>query len=209
MILNLKKINTERGSLLLELLIVISLIAIILASSTNAIFLSLTSNRVSGQRDAAGTLASESIEAMKSISDENWQNIYSTTKTTAHYFPLLVNGKWTIASGDEVINFNNTIFTRFVTIENVSRNTTTRDIQSTYVSANDDPSTQKVTAYVAWAGADPVSMVGYLFRWKNIVCSQEDWVAAGSGDNVSLCTGTNYNTKDASIDILNGSLKLK
>ena len=205
-----KKNNKSRGSLLFELLIVISLLAVILSVGANAVFLSLRSNKTSGERDVASGLASETLEAVRSTVEENWQNIYSLTKSTGHYYPLQSVNKWTLTSGDQVVTLNNIAYTRYITVDNVSRDYTTRNIQSSYSGADDDPSTQKVTVKISWAGGNSITLVEYFFRWKNKICAQTSWVTGGSGNTVKNCPDTTYDVKDdALIDISTGSIKLK
>lgn len=203
------KRNTQKGALLLELLIVISLLAIILSLGANAVFLSIRSNKISGERDIANALASESFEAVHAATQENWQNIYGLTKSTQHYQTIPSGGKWVLTAGDEIIVLNNISYTRYVIIDNVSRDATTRDIQTSYSSADDDPSTQKVTVTVSWSGGNPIAVSEYFFRWKNDVCAQTAWTTGGSGDTVKLCSDAGYDTKDAAIDVSGGSLKLQ
>jgi Tfp pilus assembly protein FimT len=162
----------SKGALLFELLIVISLLSIILSVGANAIYLSMRSNQSSGERDVASSLASESLEAMRAITEENWQNIYNPANANAkgtenHYHPEVQSGKWVLVSGDDVVTMNGVEYTRYVTIENVSRASDTRDIENTYSLASDDPSAQKVTVTVGLSGGTPVSLYEYFFRWKN------------------------------------------
>lgn len=204
----------QQGSLLLELLVVISLIAIILTIGTQAVYVSLQSNKVSGDRDVATNLASEALEATRSVSEENWINIYSLTKTSQHYKVVQSSGKWTLATGDEVVVLNTISYTRYVVIENTCRDDSTRNITGVGTCAgdsSDDPSTQKITVTVSWIGGDPVVISEYFFRWKNQVCSQSGWSGGGgSGNGVQPCsTTTNYDTKDNTLDISTGALKLQ
>ena len=205
----MKKVGKNKGSLLLELLITISLIAIIFSFGANAIFLSMRGNQVAGQRDTASTLASETLEAVRSITEENWQNIYGLTKATQHYYPTVSLGKWITASGDETVSLNNISYTRYITVDNVSRDAVTRNIENTYTSANDDPSTQKITVTVSWPNGDPLVISEYFYRWKNEVCPQGSWLTGGSGSNVQTCTSSTYDTKDDGIDVSDGSIKLQ
>lgn len=216
----IKRINTilngmtnrfNRGSLLLELLIVISLIAIIVSVSANATFLSMKSNKASGNRDTASTLASETLEATRSVVEEDYQNIYSLTKSTGHYHPILSGNKWILSSGDEVVTLNGTAYTRYLTIDNVSRDSITRNIQNTWSSVDDDPSTQKVTVTVSWPSGETVIISEYFFRWKNKTCGQAGWSVADPGNNVHTCADGSYDSLDINnIDISTpGSIKLK
>ena len=67
--------SSQRGSLLLELLIVIALLAVILSVGTQAVYVSLQSGKISGERDVAVGLASEALEQVLSVAEEKCQNI--------------------------------------------------------------------------------------------------------------------------------------
>ncbi|OGI85861.1 hypothetical protein A3A05_00670 [Candidatus Nomurabacteria bacterium RIFCSPLOWO2_01_FULL_41_12] len=190
-------------------MVVISVVAVVLSVGTNAVFLSLRSNKIGGERDIANALAFEALEAVRAATEENWQNIYGLIKSSQHYQIATPSGKWELATGDETINLNGIDYTRYVTIDNVSRDDSTRYVQNSYVSAADDPSTQKVTVTVSWSGGNPVVLYEYFFRWKNKVCNQTSWVTGGSGTTVKTCPDTSYDTKDSGVDISTGSLKLQ
>ena len=213
-ILNLKLFvphaRGQKGALLLELLVVIALLAVILSVGAQAVYVSLRSGKVSGERDVAVGLASETLEAVRSTAEEKWQNIYSLTKATQNYFPTQSSNKWILSSGVGTVVVNGITYSRSVVIDNVSRDQTTRFIESSYTSADDDPHTQKVTVTVSWPNADAVTLSDYFFRWRNKVCSQTGWSTAGSGSTVQSCPTTSYDTKDAAIDASSGtSLKVQ
>lgn len=185
--------NLQRGSLLLELLIVIALLAVILSVGTQAVYVSLQSGKISGERDVAVGLASEALEQVRSVADEKWQNIYDLTgKGSTQYHMVQSGNKWATSTGSEVIPLNNASYTRYVIIDNVSRDTSAnRLIETTYSSAHDDPSTQKVTVTVSWPNADPVVMSEYFLRWKNQACLQTNW-SSGVGSGTKTCPDTTY-----------------
>lgn len=210
-----KKFNKKNGgALLLELLIVISILGIILSVVANAMFLSLRGNKTSGENGIATSLASETLEAIRSIVEEDYQNIYGLPNIpnkgpSNHYYTTQSAGKWITATGDETIVLNGIIYTRYFTIENVSRDDSTRNIQVSYLSDYDDPSTQKVTVTVSWTGGTPIVMSEYFFRWKNKTCGQPGWVTTDADNTLVDCTGTSYFSKDAEIDITGGTLQLQ
>lgn len=178
----------KRGAILLELLIAISILAIILSVGTQAVYVSLQSGKISGERDVAVGLASEALEAVRGTAEEKWQNIYDLTKTSQHYKTVQSGNKWTLATGDETIAVNNASYTRYVIIENVSRDASTRMIDT---GPNYDPSTQKVTVTVSWANADPVVLNEYFLRWKNKACLQTSW-SGGVGSGTKNCPDTTF-----------------
>ena len=201
----------KRGALLLEVLIVISLLAIILSIGAQAVMVGLQSGKISGDRDVATGLANEASEAVRGVTEQKWTDIYSLTKGTQHYQTIQSAGQWTLQPGDETIQLNNAIYTRYVVIDNVSRDPDTREIETTYNPNDDDPNTQKSTVTVSWTGADPIVVTQYLFRWRNKTCSQTSWLASTSPqDDLSPCSSSNYYTDDGSIiATTTGAIQLK
>lgn len=205
--------SVQRGALLLELLVVVAILAAILSVGSQAVFVSMQSGKISGERDAALGLASEAIEAARAVADEKWQNVYNLTKGTAHYYPLLVSGKWTLAAGDETIALNTASYTRFVVVENVCRHDITREVSGVSpcgLGNSDDPSTQRITATVSWVNAEPVVVSTYAFRWRNKVCAQTDW-SGGAGSGARNCPDTTYESISpaGTVKTTGGQLKLQ
>lgn len=193
----------KKGALLLELLIVISLLAIILSVGTQAVYVSLQSGKVSGERDVAVGLASEALEASRGVAEEKWQNIYDLTKGSPYHM-VQTGNKWATSTGSEIVSLNNTSYTRSVVIENVSRDASTRMIDT---GTNYDPSTQKVTVTVSWPYADPVVIAEYFLRWKNKVCNQTDW-SGGAGSGTKTCPDTTY-TSATNLGVPGASLQIQ
>ena len=211
MINKTKKINRkQKGSLLLELLISMSILIVIILVGTNAIFLSMKSNEASRERDVVTTLANQSLEAVQAVVEENWQNIYSLIKNTQHYYPTLSGNKWilTTAVENETLVFNGKNYKRFVVISNTSRNNDNRNIQDVYNSLYDDPSTQKVSVTVTSPEGYTITAYRYFFQWKNKICDQASWVTPGSGNTVKTCSDSTYDTKEEFINTTGGILKL-
>lgn len=203
-------IHNNRGGLLLELLIVIALLALILSVGAQGVYVSLQSSKVSGDRDTASALASEALEAVRGVAEEKWQNIYLLSKGTQHYKVVRSGNAWTLALGDETIVLNNVTYTRYVVIDDVSRDLATRLVEGSYTASNDDPSTQKVTVYVTWGSNDSFSVSDYFFRWKNKICNQTDW-SGGVGSGVKNCPDTTYESisPGGTLNTSGGTLKLQ
>ena len=228
-IYNIEYSTPKRGAFLLEILIVIALLGVILGVSAQAVFVSLQSGKISGERDAAVGLASEELEAVRGITEENWQNIYTLTKGSAQYYSVQSGTKWATSTASEVIALNNATYTRYFVVQNVCRDATAGSRLVTGVTDSSgagttcttstgdfDPSTEKVIVTVSWPNADPVVISEYFFRWKNKTCAQVDWSGGATTptDNtvpVANCTSsTVYFTADSSIATSTpGQLQLK
>lgn len=220
--------STQGGAFLLELLIVIALLAVILGVGTQAVYVSLQSGKIAGERDVAVGLASESLEAVRGMTEENWQGIYNLTKGS-QYQTVKSGNKWATSTATETIALNNATYTRSFIVENVCRNDTvvngSRDITGVAACASgssDDPSTQKVTVTISWTGADPVTISEYFFRLKNKACAQMDWSGGRQADSVivdvancSAAAQNKYYLEDMTIATstasggLDGQLQLK
>lgn len=198
----------ERGALLIEILVAVTVFAAIAAIGSQALIVSLRSNKTAAEKGEGAQLLSEMIRGVRSLSDESWQNLYGLTKDTAHYYPSLQGGKWTLTSGDEIILLGQTRFSRYFTVANVSRDPSTRAVETSYDADHDDPATQKITAIVSASTTGSLSVSVYLSRWRNQVCGQTSWSSSGSsgarncpdttyvdttnitaGDDLQLCSG--------------------
>jgi type II secretory pathway pseudopilin PulG len=200
----------NKGQLLLEILVVIGVMSMIIGLGSQMIIVSMRSSKAANERNVAIGLIEEIFESSRIIAAEKWQNISSANKgSDNHYHPQIhpASGGWGIASGDEQIAINGLVYTRYFFIDNVSRDPSTRNVEETYNILNDDPSTQKITAYVGWAdGAETISFDEYLTRWMNKIACQTAW----NGGGTLACPTASIGADDGNVDYdTNGSLKIK
>lgn len=204
----------EKGFSLFEVLIAISVFAVVGALAAQLIGISLQSETVSAQKTVALQLAQEESEAVEALSAQYWHNIYDLSKGPgAHYFTIVSGGKWATSTADETLTVNGTPYKRYFYIENVSRDATTKDIEATYTASRDDPSTQKATIVVSWQNSGGIDIgtattTKYLMRARNAAATQTDWngaIAPTPGENGGF--GTNY-AAQSNIDTSGGAIKL-
>ncbi len=203
---------TQKGSLLLELLIVIAILTVILGVGAQAVYVSMVSGKVSGERDIAVGLASEALEAIRGITEEKWQNLYTLDKFLTAYDTVQSGNKWATTTTITPIPLNNSSYSRSFVVQNVCRDTTTArsitgitDTNGTLTTCTAstgtlDPSTQKVTVTVSWSQADPVEMSQYFLRWKNKVCAPTDW-SGGAVSGSTVARACSYNAYDTSTNL--------
>lgn len=213
----------SRGALLLELLVVISILAVILSIGSQAVYVSMQSGKISSESDTAMGLASEALESVRAISDEKWQYIYDLTKGTQYH--AVQNGtKWATSTASETITLNTASYTRYFIVQNVCRDATPGSRAVTGLTDSDgtlttcttstgifDPSTQKVTVTVSWNGnGSPVVVSDYLSRWRNKICNQTDW-SGGAGSGAKNCPDTSYESISpaGTMNTTGGTLKLQ
>lgn len=208
------KKDNERGQVLFEILLAVGVIVSVVAISVQLTQTSLQSADVAGDRTVSINIAREAFEATRAISAEKWQNLYGVTKGS-QYHPEVQGGKWVLVAGSENVILNSETYVRYLVIDNVSRDPSTRDIESSYNSASDDPSTQKVTVTVQKSNLADFSYFEYISRWKNASPVQTTWQATGQSDNPTSGDSTNFNNSylsdDGNVDTTGapGSFKLK
>ncbi len=219
--------SSYKGQILSELLIAITIAVVLAALGAQLISVSLTSTKTSKEKSEAIGLAQEGMEAIRAVirgndaSSQGWNRVYlppdgsgnaSTSKGSANpYYPEIVSNIWQITSGTENISLAGEIYTRKIIIENVSRDAN-NNIESTYNSVNDDPTTQKITVIVSKTNAPDVSLLSYMSRYINESVLQTGW-NGGLNDgpfSATSTTNTNYgaNTETSKLD-LTDNIKLK
>src|SRR3989344_1668328 len=210
----------EKGFSLFEVLIAISVFAVVSVVASQMIGASLEMNKTSGRKTVAVGFAREAMEATQAIITEKWHNIYNVSKGSSNkYYPantVVACGaaKWCLVAGEETVTANDLTYKRYLYIENVARNTSGNIVAS---GGTDDPSTQKITVVVLWQDSastelGSVTINNYFPRSRNAVASQTSWVSGGSsptaGENGGFNTG--FSSQDGNIDTTSipGSLKL-
>jgi hypothetical protein len=210
-----KVVRDNQGQLLLEILIAVGVAAVVLSIVSQLVLVSLNSNKATVESTIAENLAQEEFKAVEAIAFSKWQNLYNLTKaSSSHYFATSTAGDWATSTGDEIVRLNSLSFTRYFTIANVCRDDVSRAIITTAgvppctAGNSDDPSTQKITVTVSWAGGS-LTRSDHLTRWRNQTCVQTSWNSGGS-TGTTTCPATYYDTKDAEIDAsVPGSIMLQ
>ena len=171
-ILNLKSkiLNQKRGFVFLEILVSVALISVVFITLLGIGALALNTSFDIQKRTQVDSLVKEEIEAVRAFMDStattwgtNGLGSVNTGSGSPYYLVLdsSTPPKWTLQAGTETIG----VFTRKVIFDKVSRNPTTKEIESTYNAANDDPDTRKVTVNVVWKGTT-YQVVTYFTNWQ-------------------------------------------
>lgn len=215
------------GQSLIEVLIAISVGAILIGAATATIIPVLRSNLETRTVQIAGSLAQEYLDNLRSLAESNWYQIYNppSAKGAGSQFFLFPTGvTYAITSGATSIMAEGRTFTRYFSIENVNRNLCgvsdiTIDAATSCASGpgnsgiTEDPSTQKITSIVSWtaggSAGGQINKVQYLTRSQNKVFVQSDW-SAGPGqegpitaenNKFASSTNVNFSTTTGSIRI--------
>lgn len=192
-----RKFNTRSGQSLIEILVGVSLGAIIIGGAAGAVSVYLRSNLESKKQQTSTFLAQELMDNVRVFAEGNWHNIYDLNKGSSnHYYLVTSASPFATSTGDEAITAENTSFTRYFYVNNVSRDSSSGDIQTSYATSTDDPSTQKITVIVTWASGGSITLEEYLTRSRSVVFHQTDW--SGGGGQETFTTTSSINNQFAS-----------
>jgi len=158
-----KKLQKQKGIGIIEVVICIAIITITFWSFAGIAKYSLKIQEQSKAKIEAINLSSEGIEAVRSIRDENWDNISSLLLET-EYYPIISENKWVLTLSDP--GPINGIYNRSVTLERVYRDANDNISES----GTEDNQTKKITALVEWndrGETKQINLSTYLTNWHN------------------------------------------
>ncbi|KKS36970.1 MAG: hypothetical protein A3G49_03355 [Candidatus Sungbacteria bacterium RIFCSPLOWO2_12_FULL_41_11] len=134
-----------RGVSLIEVIIGATIISIILLALGSIAQFSIGVSKVSTERLQAVFLASETIEALKTMRDSNWTTRIAPLAAGTSYYLLFVGDHYETTTVQPALIDGK--FNRYFILENVNRDPATNDISA---SGTNDPDTKLVKAVVEW-----------------------------------------------------------
>jgi Tfp pilus assembly protein PilV len=135
------KKTTEKGFMMVEIVIAISIIVVSVLAAMSVTQKSISVSRQALHISQASFLLEEGAETVRIVRDNSWNNISSLTSAT-DYYPVFSNS-WVLATIPTTVG----IFTRKVNVSNVNRDASTEDIASSGIN---DPGTKLITVTVSW-----------------------------------------------------------
>ena len=153
----------QKGFGIIEVIVCIAIIMITFWSFTGIAKYCLKIQEQNRVKIEAVNLASEAIEVVRSIRNENWDNISSLLLETK-YYPIISENEWTLTlSNPGVINGT---YNRSITLERVYRDTSDNISKS----GIEDNQTMKIIALVEWndrGQTKQINLSTYLTNWNN------------------------------------------
>jgi prepilin-type N-terminal cleavage/methylation domain-containing protein len=188
--------RNKKGQSLIEILVAITIAAILIGGAVGAIAFTLRSSVQNKNLQTANSLNQELLDRVVNFAEANWHNIYSPPIVKGSPYHLLVSGAgFSLNSGSESVTLEGITFSRSFVVENVSRDSS-GNIEMVYNSINDDPSTQKITVTTNWPQGTQTAATTlnkYLTRSKSLVFHQTDW-SGGAGQPGLWVNQTKYDT---------------
>lgn len=170
--------NKSRGVTLVEIVVAIAVLGIIFATLGGTIIFGIRNSKFSGERDRATFIASEGIEAVRNIRDNDFANLIDGS-----YGLSIVGNEWVLTGSQDVIDE----FTRTVDISSVNANI--KEISST------------VSWDQATARPGSVSVITRLANWMQEIIEIGDWSnpaeeaslnISGNGNGMKIQAQGNY-----------------
>lgn len=186
-------IHRQNGQTLLELLIALALLSLILPALLTGLIASRQGKQQQRQRLLATELLQQTQDAVRSMRDSAWDFI----QTNGTYHLSIVNGSWTLVSGEETIGD----YTESIVIDDVYRDATGAIVTT---GGNIDPGTKAVNTTIRWGWPIPSTLHSliYLTRYDqntSFTHGDEDFTAGSTDNTVVLDTSVQLQ-KNASND---------
>ena len=167
----------QQGLSIIEIILAMAIFVIIISTSAAVIIHSFSANRLAVEESEAALLASEGIEAIRSIKNQDFTNLISGT-----YDVTSSQGFWqlgpTPTPGGK--------YTRTITIADVYRDLSGEIVE---VGGALDEETKKATSLVSWLFSplrqNMIEMVTYFANWVSTICFWNDYDIVSSGNTVA------------------------
>src|SRR3990167_7094154 len=175
--------NLSSGFSVIEIILAAALFMIIATGSITVILQGTDSNRLGEEQTVANQYATEGMEAVRSIKNQNFANLVNSAGTGV----AQSGGVW-IFSGTNNTNTFNPVgkYTRAIKVESVYRDAVP-PAGNIVTSGTLDPDTKKITSTVSWnftpSRANSVQLISYLSDWrKPITPSRGGILVYGDGE---------------------------
>lgn len=201
----------SNGFTILEVILAMAVFITFSTASVMVILQSYNANRLGEEMTVANQFAAEGLEAVRSVKNQNYNNLLNTLGTGVNRSP---GGVWYFTGPNDTLTHNSSDeYIRTVKVEDVQR-----DPDGNIVSSGTlDSDTKKITSEVTWnfnsARAESLSLVTYLTNWRKqlgdgILVYSEGTITPPfrSFDNVSNTFTSEVLTPD-SINGLNFTIK--
>lgn len=157
-----------RGFSVVELILSAAIFLIVAGGAVTIILHGFNINRLGEEEVIANQFAAEGIEAVRSIKNQAYANLVTSSGTG-----IIRNASnvWSFAGSNNTLNSGKT-YTRVIKVENVNRDATP-PLGNIILTGTPDPDTKKITSTVTWnfnsTRAESVVLVSYLTDWRKSI----------------------------------------
>jgi type II secretory pathway pseudopilin PulG len=183
--------NSRSGFGLIEIIVAVAILTLALFGFLQTGVLALKLLRNEKENLEATLLAQESLEAVRSIRDASWASNIAPLQNGKSYFPVIVNGKWTLAAATQTPISGK--YTRFLIFEEVRRGGGDQIVSS---GGTVDPNTRKVISRTIW-GTKSIELVTYLTNFQEYLRKRQEVLAVAYEDAPTDTNLTDFPSNNA------------
>jgi len=208
-------IKNQKGQMLVEILVAVVIAGIVIGGVAGIIGVSLVTSKKTKQVTVANGLAQQDMEAIKTLAQSSWINLYCPPSgtcpgdkgVTSTYSVILSDNSWEFQSGVATTTVDGLDFGHYFYIENVERDEGGDIVDS---GGDEDPSTQKVTVYITWSGGgSEFSVSEYIMRFGSAYFVDRGWLEGNLNDGPYTRSMGTYSTSSGDINIEKGVLEVE
>jgi type II secretory pathway pseudopilin PulG len=209
-------LRTQKGQMLVEILVAVAIAGIVIGGVATIIGTSLVTGKKTKQITVANGLAQQDMEAIKTLAQSSWVNLYcpplgtcpGNKGTTSTYSVILSDGSWMFQSGRATTTVDGLDFGHYFYVENVRRSEG-GDIVEGRSPGDEDPSTQRVSVYIAWSSGSEFTISEYIMRTGSAYFIDRGWVEGNFNDGPYTRSAGAYSTSSGDINIEGGILEVE
>lgn len=159
----------NRGISVVEVILAVAIFMTFATGAIVVVLQGLSSNALGSEETAASQFASEGIEAVKSIKNQNFANLASCgVNCTTGTGITKTAGVWVFSGTNNVFTDGKT-YTRTIKVEDVQRDASPPN-GNIVPTGTPDPDTKKVTSTITWnrkgSQTNTLTLTSYLTDWK-------------------------------------------
>lgn len=179
-----KSERSRRGQSLVEILIAVTIGAVMIGAAATLIASTLKSSGQTVKAQSGVALGKELLDNVSVWAAADWHNILGISTTSANIYHLTTSSSpFASVAGSESVAVASTTYTRYFYVDDVYRDSSGNITAS---GGAVDPSTKKLTVVYGWPGAASGTIVTYLTRSQNdFVLYQTNW-SGGQGQTVPV-----------------------
>jgi type II secretory pathway pseudopilin PulG len=210
-------LRTQKGQMLVEILVAVAIAGIVIGGVATVIGTSLVTGKKTKQITAANGLAQQDMEAIKTLAQSSWINLYcpplgtcpGDKGATSTYSVILSGGSWVFQSGRATTTVDGLDFGHYFYVENVSRDAGGNIFMVRGELDSEDPSTQRVTVYITWSNGSEFTISEYIMRTGSAYFIDRGWVEGNLNDGPYTRSAGTYSTSSGDINIEGGVLEVE
>lgn len=166
-------VGGQKGMSILEVVLASAMFVIFAAAAVTALLQNYSANRLGAEFTIANQFASEGIEAVRSIKNQDFSKLNSPQGGV-----IQSSNVWAFSGANNTFASGKT-YTRTLSVASPLRDCSTKDIVESGSQTYSDPDTKKVTSTVDWefnpgspgSRSESVSLSTYLTDWKKPITS--------------------------------------